>query len=38
MYVHFMSEHFAIFNRSRRGHDRMVVGFGTNYAIGADHH
>ena len=36
-------EHFAYFHdteaaRGRHGHDRVVVGFTTTYAIGAYHH
>jgi hypothetical protein len=27
-----------IFDQDRRGHDRMVVGFTSTYAIGAYHH
>jgi len=27
-----------VYNRDRRGRDRMVVGFTTTYAIGVYHH
>jgi hypothetical protein len=32
------SIHVILKGRGRRGHDRMVVGFTTTYAISAHHH
>ena len=34
---HYIVTRLFISNRDRRGHDRMVVGFTTTYAISAHH-